>query len=447
MVHFKTHDVLGLCAILLLGCGESSPSTGNTDRLAGGGTSGAATGGAKSSGTAGSMAVTSGGASAGATAVPAFGGTSTGQGGAASGGAAASGGSGVGGTATAGAAAGGTATGGTSIAGAATGGSPNGGAATGGNATAGAATDGNSTGALAGSAGSNDAVAGNGNVGGSAGATGTPDNQAGSAGAGPLVECFPSSIAKVNVLALKDAAPNGAVSEGRMWVGGNLAFSGGYSVNATLATTTSCSEYGLVVGGNITGDPSVPAGRAAYGGTFVGAHSGSCGIYHTTVVDFAALDQQMKNYSAALKTLVPEGVATVSGGYLTLTGGSASLNVFGLSAADLTAYGLKFAAPTGSTVLINVSGTTVNWTGKGFTFPEGPGNCKSGTSTWCHRILYNFYEATSMTVLSIGVQGSILAPYATLDGGGGNVDGQVIVNNLKGGLEYHPYLFNGCLKP
>lgn len=442
MVHFKTHDVLGLCAMLLLGCGESSPSTGNADRLAGGGTSGAATGGAKSSGTAGSMVVASGGASAGATTVSAFGGSSAGEGGVASGGTRASGGSGVGGTATAGAATGGNATGGTSIAGGATGGGANGGAATGG-----AATGGTSTGAIAGSAGSNDAVAGNGNVGGSAGAAGTPANQAGSAGAGPFGECLPSSIAKPNVVVLKDAAPTGADVEGRLWVGGNLVLSGGYSVNAANATTTSCSEYGLVVGGNITGDPIVPAGRAAYGGTCNGSWSGTCGIYHTTPVDFAALDQQMKNYSAALKTLVPEGTTSVAGSYLTLTGSSASLNVFSLSASDLAAYGLKIAVPTGSSVLVNVSGATVNWTGKSFAFPDGNGTCKSGTSTWCHRILYNFYDATTLLASGIGIQGSVLAPYATLDGSGGIVDGQVIVNNLKGGLEYHSYMFTGCLQP
>jgi choice-of-anchor A domain-containing protein len=55
------------------------------------------------------------------------------------------------------------------------------------------------------------------------------------------------------------------------------------------------------------------------------------------------------------------------------------------------------------------------------------------------------YEATSVYMSSIAVQGSVLAPYATVDGGGGNIDGQLICKYLKGGLEYHPYFFTGCL--
>jgi choice-of-anchor A domain-containing protein len=55
------------------------------------------------------------------------------------------------------------------------------------------------------------------------------------------------------------------------------------------------------------------------------------------------------------------------------------------------------------------------------------------------------HEATTLQLSGMGVQGSILAPYATIDGGGSYVDGQVMVESLKGGNEYHPYFFTGCL--
>ena len=93
-----------------------------------------------------------------------------------------------------------------------------------------------------------------------------------------------------------------------------------------------------------------------------------------------------------------------------------------------------------------MSGTDVIWQGRGFKLPDGGACCRGGSSEWCSRILYNLHEAQTLALGGIGVQGSVLAPYATLDGSGGNIDGQLVVRNLIGGIEYHPYLFNGCLR-
>ena len=56
------------------------------------------------------------------------------------------------------------------------------------------------------------------------------------------------------------------------------------------------------------------------------------------------------------------------------------------------------------------------------------------------------YQATSVYMTGIAIEGSVLAPLATLKGDGGHIAGQVIVQYLTGGLEYHPYYFAGCLK-
>ncbi len=269
----------------------------------------------------------------------------------------------------------------------------------------------------------------------------------------PPPGCTMTEIDKVNVIVFKDANPNGADAEGRMWVGGNLTMNGGYAVNATTIDElkTTCNDWALVVGGNIVGDPIVPAGKVAYGGTFNGAFAGACGIYRSKPVDFVALEAKFLAYSAAFKAY-PEkdpstkGTAAVNGGYLVLTGTNAKLNVFDITATQLASAGLKFVVPATSSIIVNISGTTVSWTGKGFVMPDGStGTCKTGASSWCHRILYNMYEATSVYGSGIGIQGSVLAPFATVDGGGGNIDGQLICKNLKGGLEYHPYFFSGCL--
>jgi choice-of-anchor A domain-containing protein len=257
-----------------------------------------------------------------------------------------------------------------------------------------------------------------------------------------------TEIDKVNVIVFKDASPSGADAEGRMWVGGNLTMNGGYAVNTTALPELmmTCDEYALVVGGNITGDPIVPHGSVAYGGTFTGSFSGACGIFHKTPVDFVALEARFKGYSAAFRAYPTNGTAELSFGNLVLTGTDTKLNVFSVTSAQLSSTTqLQLIVPANSSVIVNVSGTVVTW-GGGFVMPDGGVSCKTGTSSWCHRILYNMYEATTVTMTGIGVQGSVLAPYATVDGGGGNIDGQLICEYLKGGLEYHPYFFSGCLK-
>jgi choice-of-anchor A domain-containing protein len=269
----------------------------------------------------------------------------------------------------------------------------------------------------------------------------------------PPPGCTFTEIDKVNVIVFKDANPSGADSEGRMWVGGNLTIAGGYAVNTTsiagLATT--CSDWALVVGGNITGDPLLAAGKAAYGGTFSGTFNGKCGIFHATPVDFAALEAKFDGYSAAFVAYPTQnpsvlGTVTIANGVqIVLTGTNPTLNVFNLTADQLAIGSIKFVVPSTSSVVVNISGKTVRWTGKSFVMPDGGTSCKGNSSDWCHKILYNFYEATSLYMEGIGVQGSVLAPYATVDGTGGNIDGQLVCKYLKGGLEYHPYYFNGCL--
>jgi choice-of-anchor A domain-containing protein len=187
-------------------------------------------------------------------------------------------------------------------------------------------------------------------------------------------------------------------------------------------------------------------GKIAYGTTVsIGGAGAPCGTWKAKPVDFPAVEAKLKEYSAAFKAYPANGTVVANGG-LTFTGTNATLNVFNVTAAQLgSASQLKFSAPDKSSIIVNVSGTTVLWAGAGFILPDGGASCRGGTSAWCHRILYNMYEATTLQLSGIGVQGSILAPFATMDGGGGNVDGQLIVEYLKGGIEYHPYFFTGCL--
>ena len=67
------------------------------------------------------------------------------------------------------------------------------------------------------------------------------------------------------------------------------------------------------------------------------------------------------------------------------------------------------------------------------------------TGTDTRNVIFNFGSATSLTLSSIGFNGTILAPLADITGTYGNVNGQVIANSLAGTTELHDYLFSGTL--
>jgi choice-of-anchor A domain-containing protein len=72
-------------------------------------------------------------------------------------------------------------------------------------------------------------------------------------------------------------------------------------------------------------------------------------------------------------------------------------------------------------------------------------NGQQGTGGACDHVLYIFPSATTVTVGGMSVQGTILAPYAKFVGNGGNVAGQVVVDSLDTGIEFHAWFFEGCL--
>jgi choice-of-anchor A domain-containing protein len=272
-------------------------------------------------------------------------------------------------------------------------------------------------------------------------------NQAGAAGAAPVTECFPAILETPNVVVIGDASPSGADVEGILWVGGDADFDG-YHVGQGNGPRYSCNDYGLVVGGDLSGGVVVGASASAsvYGSTSYGGYVSACEVTNARVVDFDAVATAMSELSARLKVLPANGSTQRQAGALTFSGQSETLNVFSLTAPELLDIGMmKFQVPTSSTVLVNLSGESVLWGGMGFELPNGTKACRGG-GTGCTKIFYNLYEATSLDLSGLGVPGSILAPKATLNGAGGNVDGQVFVGTLLGQIEYHPYLFDGCLR-
>lgn len=239
-------------------------------------------------------------------------------------------------------------------------------------------------------------------------------------------------------------------SGGNLAAGGNVTLQN-YSVASSIAGNPSLTPNParLVVGGNLTATNG-GVGQGQNGAIYVGgtvnrtSFTATGGTFSQTLVDFAASEQQYKSLSLSLGGLAANGNSSISFGTLNLNGTSNTLNVFSLSAADLTSTNtVNITAPTGSTVLINVTGNNA-------VFQNGNVNLSGISSAY---VLYNFINATSVNLAgSKNPKGSILAPLAGVTGGFGAMDGQLITGSYGGTggdpfghTEFHSVLFAGSL--
>ena len=88
-----------------------------------------------------------------------------------------------------------------------------------------------------------------------------------------------------------------------------------------------------------------------------------------------------------------------------------------------------------TTILINVSGTTMNWTnGQLGTF------LASGSAN-INKVIWNFHQATSISTNARRFAGALLAPLANVDPASGNLEGSVLVRNLLSTGEIHLPVF------
>ena len=229
-------------------------------------------------------------------------------------------------------------------------------------------------------------------------------------GADATYQCAASPLGAAttfNVFVLGNATQQNADTQGRLAVGGNATLTN-YDVGLTLGNSVGAA---LVVGGNLTyTNGAVHDGDATYGGTlaqtFVAFPQG--GVFRqATPLDFAAADSQLRTLSSYYASLPANGTTTVRNGVITLTGTDPRLDVFSVSGdAVAGASGLAIDAPTGATVLVNVGGQTLTLANGGFD------NLMGVTSA---HVLFNFAQATSLTLSNVNVGGSILAPSAAVN--------------------------------
>ncbi len=230
-------------------------------------------------------------------------------------------------------------------------------------------------------------------------------------------------------------------------VAGDLNFSNGVVwgdtvVGGNLNAGNSATFKGSVqVGGNLNANHYwLSANSLVYGGSSAGIQEwqnplpqqAPVGSAFALGLDFAAERARLTRLSQQFDTLSNSGSSSTLWGNVVLNANGAELAVFDLDAADV-GRNLELTQLAGNTtVLINVHGSTVNFSNHGYT------NFSSG------RVLFNLSEAVSITFEG-AVNASFLAPLADFNALSGAINGQVIVQSWSGSAQVNDAAFTGVI--
>ena len=256
-----------------------------------------------------------------------------------------------------------------------------------------------------------------------------------------------------NIYVLNDHSQSNVDSEGRVAVTNNATYSN-YGIGNTLISSTTRPD--LVVGGkmnilsgtNFNGNSVISDINNVINYTMTNNNGVLPQPIQDSPIDFNTQNDYLRCASLNWSLLVPNGTAKVEYGGLTLTGNDPNLNIFSINGNNIDNSGLGLAnlnkidivAPNNSTILINVSGTSLGFGNYGM-FRNGI----TATGNDGQYILFNLYECTNISAGSTSVKGSLLAPYATYDSSYTNIEGTIMVYNLFGNIEAHNYPFIGSL--
>src|SRR6185312_2448827 len=111
------------------------------------------------------------------------------------------------------------------------------------------------------------------------------------------------------------------------------------------------------------------------------------------------------------------------------------IQVFDVSATDLANSSniVVTGVDPSATLIVNVHGTTVSMHGGMDSFFAAHNN----------HVLFNFIDATSLTFSGIGMEGSVLAPNAAINGQSGVIWGQVIGSSWSGNMQINQVYYDG----
>jgi choice-of-anchor A domain-containing protein len=184
----------------------------------------------------------------------------------------------------------------------------------------------------------------------------------------------------------------------------------------------------LIVGGDVNySGGSVKNGNVVYGGTAIALPSIPNGTARQEANPLSSSTAAWVNsvstvWASQCLPSNPSCNVSLAGTTLTFNGTDPMRNVFKVSGADLaTAKTLKISAPAGSIVIINIDGIADKLVASTISL--------SGTDSL--RVVFNFYQATSLAVNSGTVPGTIWAPLAAVTVSGGPINGSLLAKSLQ----------------
>ena len=184
-------------------------------------------------------------------------------------------------------------------------------------------------------------------------------------------------------------------------------------------------EIALLAGGSIYLGNGTVHGAVQYGTTFSDVNvtypEGGRPTARTSpaLIDFDKTKTALVGMSQSLRDHYDvNGTAAKPYSTLTFTGSDPELNVFKIDASQLNGTtGYSFSVPAGSAALVTVTGTDPAFKYAGF----------GGSLPAANKLLWNFPDAKTLTLNSVGFPGSILAPGAVADLMNGSIRGTVVV--------------------
>lgn len=225
--------------------------------------------------------------------------------------------------------------------------------------------------------------------------------------------------------------------------GGNVTVSNG-TINGGLDAGGNVSITSASVNGSVQAQGTVTVSNASQPSSVVTGSSAA------TPINFTALATDTKNEAISIASLAQQAqtagtAGTVSGtSNLTLSGTSAGVNYFNLTSAQLAS--LSSGSLTinntvaGATDIISVTGSSASVSNFGFTYT----GTASASST-----LFDFSQASSLSISGVGFNASVLAPTATVNFTNGNLTGVLVAGNLASTVyqdgEFHTAAFTGAL--
>ncbi len=243
------------------------------------------------------------------------------------------------------------------------------------------------------------------------------------------------------VLVFEDLEQSNSDVQGRVAVGGDATLENFYVGELLPFEPT---DGHLVVGDDLMfRNGQVLNGAIVYGTSATLENVTYAGYWQGQPFDFAAAQQELVAQSAALTALnehangqVEVINAELERHELRMTGSDAVLNLFEVSAEQWSnAYEASIEVPEGSTVLVNVMGTSIRFSNLGIFL----------TGATPERVMYHFPEATELYLESVQALGSVFAPQAAVSFPQGLLIGQLIALSLSGNGQSNLPMFAGCL--